>query len=101
MASAWLAPPVGCLSEAYCATLTTPLVLLMATAKAAWPPAPPMRPTTKLPSLNRKMLVPAVVSRPESTPAAHTASRQGLVAPSSLGPRERHVRLTSVQLCAT
>ena len=72
----------GCFSEAYCAVLTTPLVLLIATAKAAAPVAPPMRPTTRSPSLNRKMLVPSVVSRPESTPAADTASENAVVPPS-------------------
>src|SRR5262245_48465362 len=87
--------PSGCLSEAYCATLTTPLVLSIATANAAAPPAPPMRPTTRLPSLNRKMLWPSVVSRPESTPAADTASENTVVPPSWSAPNELPVELTT------
>src|SRR5215831_8257443 len=100
-ASSWLAPGGGCLIEAYCAVLTTPLVLLIATANAAAPPAPPMRPTTRSPSLNRKMLVPLVVSRPESTPAADTASENAVVPPSWSAPNELPVELTTgVASCA-
>ncbi len=91
----------GCFSEAYCATLTTPVELLIATAKAAAPEELPMRPTTRLPSLNRKMLVPAVVSRPESTPAADTASENAIVPPSWSAPSELPVELTTgVASCA-
>src|SRR5215472_8030396 len=93
--------PSGCFSEAYCATLTTPLVLLIATANAAAPPAPPLRPTTRLPSLNRKMLVPLVVSRPESTPAAETSSENAVVPPSWSAPNALPVELTTaVASCA-
>src|SRR5688572_304587 len=91
----------GCLSEAYCATLAAPLELSIATANAAAPPAPPMRPTTRSPSLNRKMLVPLVVSRPESTPAADTASENAVVPPSWSAPNELPVELTTgVASCA-
>src|SRR5262249_1824106 len=85
----------GCFSEAYCATLTTPLVLLIATAKAACPEALSMRPTTRLPSLNRKMLCPSVVSRPESTPAADTASENAVVPPTESVPNELPVEFTT------
>src|SRR4029453_11374178 len=91
----------GCFSEAYCATLTTPLVLLIATAKAAAPATPPMRPTTRLPSLNRKTPVPSVVSRPEPPPAPDPASENAVVAPSWSAPNELPVELTTgVASCA-
>jgi hypothetical protein len=56
--------------------LSTPVLALIATAKAASPlSAPPeMRPTTSAPSMVNRMLLPSVVSRPESTPALATLS---------------------------
>ncbi|MNN36533.1 hypothetical protein D3C81_1504340 [compost metagenome] len=89
----------SCQSEAYWARLSTPLSASMATAKAAAPveaarAVAPMRPTTRSPSLNRKIATPSVVVRPESVPSSSAMSSEKAVVPSS-SSWPKSVRLSS------
>src|SRR5262245_26086912 len=92
---------VPCFSEAYCAVLTTPVKLLMAMANAAANvgSVPPMRPTTRSPSLTRKTSVPSVVLRPELDEA--TASENTFDPFSWSAPNELPAEVTTaLALCA-
>jgi hypothetical protein len=79
---------VGCFTALYCAMLSTPLALSIATANAALPSsAPPeMRPTTSPPSRYSRMSWPSAVSSPESTPADATSSAYAVPSSPSAPP---------------